>query len=415
MGWGRSLQSLPYGDLFRKHRRMMQKYFGQQAVTSFRSTQEIEVRRLLQNLLAKPDDFIGHIHRFITGVLLMVTYGHEVVSDDDELIRLVEQAMFLSSSVGTVGVRPLDVFPFLRRVPAWIPGMGLKRFAVDVRKLVERVKVMPFVEVEKNRAAGTARPCIVTSLLDEYEGSNTLNREHEEDMMTFSQTIYNGGAHTTKSTLTTFFMMMVLYPEVAKRAQEEIDNVIGTDRLPTLDDRQRLPYIDCILKEVFRLYPSVPTGLPHQSTQAEVYRGWMIPEKSIVFANIWQLMRDEKHFPNPEAFVPERHAHIPTANGSQSGEDNGYTEGDDPSSIVFGFGRRVCPGKFFAESMLWMVFANVLASFDIEPYEDPVTGAIALPTCEFENEVIRSPKAFKCTIAPRSAKHAQLIQSVNPE
>ncbi|KAI5122654.1 hypothetical protein M0805_007916 [Coniferiporia weirii] len=419
MGWGLTLPLLPYGDRFRKHRRMMQKHFGQQAITSFRPMQEDEVRKFLRHLLAKPENFLGHIHRLLAGIIVLITYGHEVVPDDDALVGLVERALYLTASAGSAGTTPIDLFPFLRHIPAWLPGMGLKRFALDVGRLVERVMVVPFTDAKTNRAAGTARPCIVTKLLDEYEVMGAIDPEHEEDMMAFAAAIYNAGTDTTKSTLTTFFMMMILHPEVAKRAQEEIDNVVGTKRLPTLDDRQNLPYIDCIMKEVFRAYPPVPLGIPHQSTHTETYRGWTIPGGSMVVPNIWQMMRDEKHYTDPEIFAPERHARVTTTGsnsvptGGRLSGDNGRAAEDDPTSIVFGFGRRVCPGKHFVDSMLWIVLANVLASFDIKPYEDPVTGIAELPTCEFENEAIRSPKAFRCSIVPRSAKHAQLILGDN--
>lgn len=70
--------------------------------------------------------------------------------------------------------------------------------------------------------------------------------------------MYNAGSHTTVSTLLNFILAMVLYPEVARKAREEIDRVVGTDRLPAMSDRPNLPYLECILLETFRWYPVAP-------------------------------------------------------------------------------------------------------------------------------------------------------------
>ncbi|THH08835.1 hypothetical protein EW145_g2441 [Phellinidium pouzarii] len=419
MGWEFTLPVLRYGNRFRKHRRMMQQHLGHQAVTSFRPMQEDQVRKFLGHLLAKPDNFISHIHRLVAGMIILITYGHEVESDDDALAGLVERVMYMTASAGSVGTTLMDLLPILRHIPAWVPGMGLKRLALEIRQVVDKVMVVPFSEVKEEKASGTARPSIVANLLDEYEEMNVVDHEHEEDIMVFGMTIYSAGIDTTKSTMTTFFMMMTLYPEVVKRAQAEIDSVIGTDRLPALEDRRRLPYIDCILRELYRIQPPLPLGFPHSSTRTEDYRGWTIPNGSMAIANIWQMMRDEKVFPDPDMFSPERHINRMTAkrefaldgDGEYIDDDSDLTVEEDPSSIVFGFGRRVCPGKFFVDTVLWMTMAKVLASFDIKPYIDPVTKLEELPLFEFENDAICYPKPFKCTIVPRSAKHSQMIQA----
>ncbi|KAI5122645.1 hypothetical protein M0805_007908 [Coniferiporia weirii] len=416
MGWELTLPVLRYGNRFRKHRRMMQQNLGHQAVSSFRHIQEGEVRKFMRRLLAEPDGFLGHIHRFIAGTVILITYGHEVVDDDDALAEMVERAMYMTASAGSVGTTLLDLVPVLRHVPVWVPGMSLKRLALEIREVVKKVMAVPYAEVMEKRASGTARPSVISNLLDEYEDMNVIDHEHEEDIKIFGTTIYNAGVDTTKSTITTFFLMMTLHPEVVKKAQEEIDAVVGTDRLPTLDDRKSLPYIDCILREVFRIQPPLPLGFPHRSTQTEYYRGWTIPEGSMAIPNIWQMMRDEDFFPNPDVFSPERHANKLTAN-SEFALDNENLDGDttftveeDPSSIVFGFGRRVCPGKFFVDTIVWITMASALAAFDIRSCKNPRTGVEEPPNLEFENEAIRSPKAFKCAIVPRSAKYAQMIR-----
>lgn len=91
----------------------------------------------------------------------------------------------------------------------------------------------------------------------------------------------------TVSALMTFFLAMLMFPEVQKRAQDEIDNVIGGGRLPTSADRDALPYIEAIMKETHRWHQVLPMCIPHTSTEEDVCRGYRIPKGSILLPNNW--------------------------------------------------------------------------------------------------------------------------------
>lgn len=80
---------------------------------------------------------------------------------------------------------------------------------------------------------------------------------------------------------------MPLYPEVQKKAQEEIDRVLGTSRIPKVADRASLPYIDAVVKEVLRWHPVAPMGIPHMSIEDDVWEGYFIPKGSLLMPNIW--------------------------------------------------------------------------------------------------------------------------------
>jgi len=226
--------------------------------------------------------------------------------------------------------------------------------------------------------------------------------------------------------------MMLRHPAVLKRAQREIDEVIGTDRLPTFNDRDDLPYTSCVLKEVYRICPAVPLGLPHRAMHAETYKGDVIPEGSMVFANLWQMMRDEQYFPEPERFNPDRFMRAmgqrksgrqgASASASTSAavdaadvpEDGPGGAADDPFKIVWGFGRRICPARYFADAGLWLTLANVLAVFDVLPPVDgpvTVTGEEKIPEEEFTTGMTSRPKPFECRIVPRSENHALLVRN----
>ena len=80
---------------------------------------------------------------------------------------------------------------------------------------------------------------------------------------------------------------MIQHPEILQKAQKEIDAVVGTARLPTFSDRPNLPYVNAIVLEVLRWNPAVPLGLAHRLTTDDVYRGYVFPKGTVVWANIW--------------------------------------------------------------------------------------------------------------------------------
>lgn len=91
----------------------------------------------------------------------------------------------------------------------------------------------------------------------------------------------------TVAALETFYLAIARHPEVQRKAQEEIDRVMDTDQLPTLEDRTRLPYINAVVLESLRWHPIVPLGVPHMSTEDDTYNGYDIPKGSVLLANIW--------------------------------------------------------------------------------------------------------------------------------
>ena len=136
---------------------------------------------------------------------------------------------------------------------------------------------------------------------------------------------------------------MITHREVQKRAQEEIDRVIGSSRLPDLTDRPNLPYIDAIYRELLRHSPPVALGIPHALAEDDVYKGYFLPKGiyhvevhpfltiligAVVFANIWAMAHDENVYPDPFTFKPERFLNV---DGSLN---------DDNRILAYGFGRR---------------------------------------------------------------------------
>ncbi|KAM0424378.1 hypothetical protein ACHAPT_010526 [Fusarium lateritium] len=189
---------------------------------------------------------------------------------------------------------------------------------------------------------------------------------------------------------------MTLSSDVQRKAQEEIDRVIGNERLPTLADRPSLPYIEAIVKEVLRWHPVAPMGLPHTSTADDVYEGYFIPKGSMLFANVWHFTHDPEIYDEPMSFKPERFLGL-----------QGNKAAPDPHTFVFGFGRRICPGRILADNALYLNIAQSLAVFTISK-----DGQVAQPEIRFTPGVVSHPEPFEAIIKPRSPHYEKLIRSI---
>ncbi|KAG6816067.1 hypothetical protein H0H93_008582 [Arthromyces matolae] len=204
--------------------------------------------------------------------------------------------------------------------------------------------------------------------------------------------------------LSQFIMAMALSPKVQARAQKEIDDVIGRDRLPDFSDRDSLPYMECVFKESLRWGTPAPLSVPHRLVADDVYDGYHLPEGTIVrvfhsiSCNIWYatkfmgvphlqinsqlscrgILHDETRYPDPESFKPERF----------EGLNSKEAKNLDPENFVYGFGRRRCPGHNFGHSAVWFSMVGLLATFNISPDLDENGEEIPIKV-EFEPGAIR--------------------------
>ncbi|PCH43947.1 cytochrome P450 [Wolfiporia cocos MD-104 SS10] len=400
MGWYPNLSLLPYGDQWRLHRKWFQDAFISTSVLdTYRDIQQKEANNLLANILDNPDAFMSHVDRYLGALVLEVVYGQTSTSLDDDLIHMVEKASRGTSAAGGPAATLVDFIPILRHIPAWMPGAGFKRKANEVRSLVRDVHEIPFGFVQRAMAMGTAKPSFLSSLLEGVGNEETLSQDMKENMMGAAATVYATATETTSSAIVTFILAMVLNPDVLEKAQAEMDRTVGSARLPELEDRDSLPYLEAIIQEVYRFNPPTPLGLPHQSTEEDEYRGYHIPKGAMIFTNIWTMTRDSKLFPDPEVFRPERYLRSEMRNNAEIG---------DPRSIVFGFGRRICPGRKFGDLSVWLAAASLVWAFDIRKARDSF-GQEITPTSIPQSGTVSNFAPFQCCVRPRTQQKASVI------
>ncbi|KAI8628042.1 cytochrome P450 oxidoreductase OrdA-like protein [Xylariaceae sp. FL1651] len=391
VGWGNTLPLQQYGKRFRAMRKAIHTMIGtQSAISAYFPLQETEVHRFLFRVLKHPDGLLAHIRTEAGAIILTMTYGYTInPHKPDPLVQLADTTLEQFSASTVAGRWLVDVIPALRYIPDWMPGAGFKRTAKNWRAKLIEITETPIRFTEKLMAEGNCRKSYVTDFYKDT-GEN-LSLEQNYILKWTAISLYGGGADTT------FFLAMTLYPEVQRKAQEEIDSVTGSFRLPTFSDREKLPYVEAIVTETWRWHPVAPMGVAHAASVDDSINGYHIPKGSIIIPNIWWFTHDPAVYPNPLIFNPSRYL--------------GPNPAPDPRNYVFGYGRRICPGRYLADSSVWLTVAQSLAVFVVGKGLDN-SGREIEPAVLFTPGVISHPEPFHATINPRSPKHEALILEV---
>ncbi|TCD68842.1 hypothetical protein EIP91_009556 [Steccherinum ochraceum] len=399
VGWNQALALSRYGDRFKEYRKFFHKVIGSRSnLQRFHGLVETETHKFLRRVLHSPDEVHAHIRKTAAAISLMISHGYKVQEGHDAYVEVVNDAMDKFTVATATGAFLVDILPVLRYIPQWFPSAEFQRKAAAWRTCLTDMTEIPFEFVKEQMRAGTNVPNLVSELLTTEE----LTPEKLYNIEWSGASLYAGGADTTVSSIHGFFLAMTLFPDAQRKAQEEIDAVIGPDRLPTLEDRPNLPYVDALVKEVFRYHPVVPMGLPHRVTQDDEYAGYLIPKDTIILANVWKFLHDPEVYDEPMTFNPSRFL-----------ASEGKEPECDPRDFCFGFGRRVCPGLLLADVSVWTSCAMTLATLDISHAME--NGKVVEVEDVYLSGTISHPKPFKCSIKSRSAGAESLVLSPERE
>ncbi|KAH9487255.1 Cytochrome P450 monooxygenase COX2 [Psilocybe cubensis] len=403
MNWVYNMAFLPYGQWWRRHRKAFNEHFHRNIVHKYYPIQQREIRTFLYRLLRTPDNFMHHIRHTFSSTIMGIAYGITVEDSADPYISNAEKALEGLVEAGIPGTFLVDLIPALLYVPAWLPGAGFKKKAAYWSKINDDVINKPFEYIENElRNDRVVVPSVTTSLISRLpDKSDPLYFEERKIAQHTAAVAYIGGADTTVSTVQSFFLAMAMYPEAQKKAQAELDAVVGSHRLPDFGDRKSLPYINAVVKESMRWNQVLPLSIGHMASEDDEYDGYFIPRGTVVLANGWSILHDPEVFSEPMKFEPDRYL------------KNGKLDPSvrSPDCAAFGYGRRICPGRHLSDNSLYLIVSSVLSVYDIEPSIDKLGKPIKLEP-NFAGGFLSYPVPFQCSIKPRSTSAEQLIRDI---
>ena len=182
----------------------------------------------------------------------------------------------------------------------------------------------------------------ITNIVDAYLDEMNQHRQRstyfsKENLDSLVQDLFVAGTETVSNTLNWAIFYIVAHPDVQKKIHEEIDLMIGKDRIPCEKDRTRMAYTEAVLLESMRCHCAGPILLPRATTQDITFQNYFIPKDTFILVNMWSAMKDEQHWSEPEKFLPERFLD----------ENHRLKNVNHPAMMPFSVGKRACTGKSF--------------------------------------------------------------------
>ncbi|KIY43463.1 cytochrome P450, partial [Fistulina hepatica ATCC 64428] len=357
MSLNEGMPMLPYGTAWKRQRRLANQALSHTSVKKYYKQQSEIVTLFLRDLLSSPESYVEHLRL----IVMNVTYGFSAKTPDSLYITEAEECLDIISRYSMPGAFLVDLVPVLKYLPTWFPGASFHKLGREGYNRVTRLITRPLQFVHTQIENGTAPPSLALDCLSMAKAQETgLSAEHESDVRWVTGSMYGANNERYSKTYTAvmnFVLACISYPDVIEKARIELDRVVGCNRLPDLNDRDRLPYVNACVQELYRWRVVVPTSLPRESERDEIYRGYFIPKGTIIIPNASSIAQDHISGISPEVFAPERH--MPEVVGEKVAID--------PAKYAFGFGRRVCPGRYLGDNSVFLFVANIISTMLISP------------------------------------------------
>lgn len=161
------------------------------------------------------------------------------------------------------------------------------------------------------------------------------------------------GSDTTSVSIEWAIAELLHYPHYMKRLQDEVDAVVGKDRVLDESDIKSMPFLQACVKELFRLHPAAPLGIPHYNLERTTLAEYDIPAQTTVMLNLWAIGRDPAHWKNPLEFNPDRFLNSEVT-----------MFGKDFQLIPFSVGRRQCPGAGLGLAVVQLAVGSLVHAFE---------------------------------------------------
>jgi cytochrome P450 len=368
---------LPYGDTWRQVRKLMHNVTNVGLVANYEPVQEDESTRMVWDLVREPASYEKWFLRYSAGLIMRIAYSKPVHTGEESYLRRIQAVNDNLERIVSPGSYLVDTFPGLMILPDILAPFKQEGKRLHAEELdLFRTLLREGIQASSND--GQVNFCGV------WHSSKESYNLSEDHVAYAIGTLFEAGAGTTSAAMGSFLLAVTLHPKELQKLQQEIDDVVGSQRLPKLSDMPNLPRVRAVAKETLRWRPVTAGGLPHQSTKDDTYT---LPSGEKVFleagANIhpvqWSIHREVKRYPDPDSFRPERwlEQSWPTYKEPLTT----YPNMQNFSS--FGFGRRICPGQHIAERSLYIEIAKIAWACDISQKLDAAGQPIAPPLYDY--------------------------------
>ena len=386
---------LPYGDLWRRGRKVAQSFTHANIAPSYEPVQELESLYCLRDLIREPSEYETWFDRYAAGIVLRLAYGKRVATGREPLVKRIVRVNENLERIASPGAYLVDTFPSLNCLPFFLAPWKREGARLHAEELDVFLTCMN--DVKSEMAAGTAGPSFARTWWEMRERSGLTVPEAAYVL----GTLFEAGAGTSKAALCSFLLMLVHHPRWLQKMHAEIDPIVPPSRLPSFSDLPSLPTVRACMKETLRLRPVTSGGLPHQLIKDDVYEGFFLPAGTNVHPNQWAIHRDPELYPDPETYNPARWLEP----GWPTYREPLTTHPNIQNYSNFGFGRRICVGQNIAERNLMIMAARIAWAADIGKKD-----GVDVPWYDYHSGFNSYPCTFEYALKARRKERAEVIE-----
>ncbi|XP_046567893.1 cytochrome P450 2C7-like [Haliotis rubra] len=379
-----SLQCLNTNEIYMKKLAFVGLKQNGAAINDIAQLVNVELVKLIQRFRETrgvPCDPLQDINQYVSNLMLMSICGQRFDSGH----KALETCHHLTTEVDLLfnyrNMILMDNIPFITSVSS-----GLKRSCQRLENCIQYfMDTLESIRRETN--CGLAGN-LYTLLVSEYEDGN-LSKDNIKGVVL---DCLFAGILSPKPTLYAALLAMVHFPKVQRKIQEEIQRVVRKDRLPGLEDMDKMPYTKAVEMEIYRYFTPIGLPVPRITTEDCSYKQYFIPKGTTVVYNIWRVHHEETFWEKPFTFDPNRFL-----------DENGQLLPPDDEKrqrlIPFGTGKRSCPGQKLARVGIGLALSSILQQFNLT--KDP---SQVLPSSDprtYKIKTVLTPPAYQIQFQAR--------------
>ncbi|NXG44851.1 CP2K6 protein, partial [Psilopogon haemacephalus] len=297
----------------------------------------------------KPFDASKMLNAAVANIIVSILLGKRFDYKDSRFLRLQELTNESMRLAGKPLVTLYNIFPqvgFLLRA-----NKTLLQNRNEFHAFVETT----FLEYLKTLDKNDQRSFIDAFLVKQQEEKSSANGHfHNGNLLSLVSNLFTAGVETITTTLNWGFLLMLKYPEIQRKVQEEIEEVLGSNP-PRIEHRTQMPYTDAVIHEIQRFANILPLDLPHETAADVTLKGYFIPKGTYIVPLLASVLQDKSQWEKPDTFYPE---HFLDASGKFVKKE---------AFMPFSAGRRICAGETLAKMELFLFFTSLLQKFTFQP------------------------------------------------